>query len=143
VEAAKNTKNVTVNRGPFEVPGFLAGATESGMRYSGRPDLALIYAPNPAGCAASGVFTRNSFRAAPVELCRERLEKRSARAILVNAGIANACTGLEGKNRAVEMARIAADALGCPGDSVLVSSTGVIGMQVEVAPVARCMPLQR
>ena len=140
VEAAKNTKNVTVSRGPFEVPGFLAGAAESGMRYSGRPDLALIYAPNSAGCVASGVFTRNSFCAAPVELCRERLEKSSARAILVNAGIANACTGTEGKIRAVEMSRIASDALGCPRDSMLVSSTGVIGMQVDVAPVARCMP---
>jgi len=110
------------------------------MRYAGRLDLALIYAPNPAGCVASGVFTRNSFCAAPVELCRERLEKHRARAILVNAGIANACTGGEGKTRAIEMARIASEALGCPADSVLVSSTGVIGMQVDPAPVARCMP---
>ncbi|MGA2938806.1 MAG: bifunctional glutamate N-acetyltransferase/amino-acid acetyltransferase ArgJ [Syntrophobacteraceae bacterium] len=139
-EAAKNTKNVTVSRGAFEVPGFLAGAVESGMRYSGRLDLALICAQDPAGCAASGVFTRNLFCAAPVELCRERLEKRRATAILANAGIANACTGREGKIRAIEMARIASDALGCPSDSVLVCSTGVIGMQVDVEPVARCMP---
>jgi glutamate N-acetyltransferase/amino-acid N-acetyltransferase len=110
------------------------------MRYSGRLDLALICAQDPAGCAASGVFTRNFFCAAPVELCRERLEKRRPRAILVNAGIANACTGKEGKNRAIEMARIASDALGCQADSVLVSSTGVIGMQVDLDPVARCMP---
>ncbi len=122
------------------VPGFLAGAVESGMRYSGRLDLALICAKDPAGCAASGVFTRNFFCAAPVELCRERLEKRRATAILANAGIANACTGKEGKIRAIEMARIASDALGCPADSVLVSSTGVIGMQVDLDPVARCMP---
>ncbi|MGA2026951.1 MAG: bifunctional glutamate N-acetyltransferase/amino-acid acetyltransferase ArgJ [Syntrophobacteraceae bacterium] len=140
VEAAKNTKNVTVSRGPFEVAGFLAGAVESGMRYSGRLDLALICAQDPAGCAASGVFTRNLFCAAPVELCRERLEKRRATAILANAGIANACTGQEGKIRAIEMARIASGALGCPADSVLVSSTGVIGMQVDLDPVARCMP---
>ena len=122
------------------VPGFLAGAVESGMRYSGRLDLALICAEDPAGCAASGVFTRNFFYAAPVELCRERLEKRRATAILANAGIANACTGKEGKIRALEMARIASDALGCPADSVLVSSTGVIGMQVDLDPVVRCMP---
>ena len=109
------------------------------MRYAGRLDLALIYAPNPAGCVASGVFTRNSFFAAPVELCRERLEKHRARAILVNAGIANACTGGEGKTRAIEMARIASEALGCPADSVLVASTGVIGMQVDLAAVTRCM----
>ena len=139
-EAAKNTKNVTVSRGPFEVAGFLAGAVASGMRYSGRLDLALICARDTAGCAASGVFTRNFFCAAPVKLCRERLEKRRATAILANAGIANACTGEEGKIRAIEMARIASDALGCPADSVLVSSTGVIGMQVAIDPVARSMP---
>lgn len=139
-EAAKNTRNVTVDRGPFEVAGFVAGAVESGMRYRGRPDLALICAQNPSGCAASGVFTRNLFCAAPVEICRDRLEKRSARAVLVNAGIANACTGSEGRNRAIEMARIASESLGCPADSVLVASTGVIGLQVDVDSAARCMP---
>ena len=139
-EAGKNTRNVTVSRGPFEVPGFLAGAVESGMRYSGRPDLALICAKNPEGCNASGVFTRNLFCAAPVELCREALGKGRARAILANAGIANACTGAEGKTRASEMARMASEALGCEVDSVLVASTGVIGMQLDVASVARSMP---
>jgi glutamate N-acetyltransferase/amino-acid N-acetyltransferase len=138
-EAAKNTKNAMVNRGPFEVPGFLAGAVESGMRYKDKLDLALICAQNPSGCTASGVFTRNIFCAAPVELCRERLEKRSAKAILVNAGIANACTGEEGRSRAEQMARIASEALGCSTDSVLVASTGVIGMQVDPSSVARSM----
>jgi glutamate N-acetyltransferase/amino-acid N-acetyltransferase len=128
------------SRGPFEIPGFVAGAVESGMRYTGRLDMALICAQNPAGCAASGVFTRNSFCAAPVELCQERLEKHGARAILVNAGIANACTGGDGKIRAIEMARIASEALGCPAESVLVASTGVVGMQVDLDPVARFMP---
>lgn len=139
-EAAKNTKNAMVNRGPFEVPGFVAAAAESGMRYSGRPDVALIGCLNPDGCAAAGVFTRNRFCAAPVELCRERLRAGKAKAVLVNAGIANACTGDEGKIRAAEMARLASEALGCPAGSVLVSSTGVIGQQLNVAPVARCMP---
>jgi glutamate N-acetyltransferase/amino-acid N-acetyltransferase len=110
------------------------------MRYSGRPDLALICCENSEGCAAAGVFTRNRFCAAPVELCRERLSGGRARAILVNAGIANACTGTEGKRRAAEMAELAAKALGCPADSVLVSSTGVIGQQLNVEPVARSMP---
>ena len=138
-EAGKNTRNVAVNRGPFVVPGFVAGAVESGMRYQGRPDLALISA-GAKGCTASGVFTRNSFCAAPVELCRERLAGRRATALLINAGIANACTGEEGKNRARETARIASTALGCPADSVLVASTGVIGMQLEVQPVEQSMP---
>ena len=139
-EAAKNSKSVMVNRGAFEVPGFLAGSAQSGMRYSGRPDLALILCRNPDGCAAAGVFTKNRFCAAPVELCRERLKGGHARAILVNAGIANACTGEQGKSRAHEMAGLAAQALGCPADSVLVSSTGVIGQQLNVEPVARCLP---
>lgn len=140
VGAAKSTKNAMVNRGPFEIPGFVAGAAESGMRYSGRPDLALICCENSEGCTAAGVFTRNRFCAAPVELCRERLEGGKARAILANAGIANACTGEEGKIRATQMAKLTSEALGCPEGSVLVCSTGVIGRQLEVAPVAGCMP---
>lgn len=110
------------------------------MRYSGRPDLALIRAENPEGCVASGVFTRNCFCAAPVEICRERLVKHRAAAILANAGIANACTGEEGKNRADEMTRIAAESLGFPAESVLPASTGVIGMQLDVDPAARVIP---
>lgn len=138
-EAEKNTRNAMVNRGPFEVPGFVAGAVESGMRYSGRPDLALIRCLNGEGCAAAGVFTRNRFCAAPVELCKERLTGGKARAILANAGIANACTGEEGKAKAAEMAEVAARALGWTAASVLVCSTGVIGQQVKVEPVARSM----
>ncbi len=122
------------------MPGFVAGAVESGMRYKGRLDLALICAQNLAGCAASGVFTKNIFCAAPVEICRKRLEKRRAKAILANAGIANACTGEEGKAQALDMARIASELLGCPADSVLPASTGVIGMQLDTAPVLRSMP---
>jgi len=122
------------------VPGFVAGAVESGMRYKGRLDLALICAQNPDGCTASGVFTKNIFCAAPVEICRKRLEKHTAGVILANAGIANACTGEEGKAQALEMARIASEQLGCPADSVLPASTGVIGMQLDTAPVLRSMP---
>lgn len=122
------------------MPGFRAGTAASGMRYRERPDLALIVADGGRECAASGVFTQNAFRAAPVEVCRERLSGRSARAILVNAGIANACTGTEGKLRAEEMARMVSDALRCPEESVLVASTGVIGMELDLEPVAWVMP---
>jgi glutamate N-acetyltransferase/amino-acid N-acetyltransferase len=110
------------------------------MRYQGRPDIALIVADNPNGCTASGVFTRNSFCAAPVEICREHLQKRKAKAVLVNAGIANACTGADGIFRARETARIAAEALHAPADSVLVASTGVIGMELHLEPVIRSVP---
>lgn len=110
------------------------------MRYPGRTDLALIVAESNEGCTASGVFTQNTFCAAPVELCRERLSDRRARAVLVNAGIANACTGAEGKRRAAKTARIVAEGLHCGDDLVLVASTGVIGMQLRVEPAADAIP---
>lgn len=122
------------------VPGFLAGAVASEMRYRNRTDLALIAAEPGTEVVAAGVFTRNRFAAAPVELCKERLKAQGIRAILANAGIANACTGEEGLKRAGEMTRIAAEALGIARGAVLVASTGVIGMQVAVEPVRRVMP---
>jgi glutamate N-acetyltransferase/amino-acid N-acetyltransferase len=138
-EAEKSSRNAMVSRGPFEIAGFVAGAAQSGMRYKGRPDLALICSVVPGGCPAAGVFTRNLFCAAPVELCRQRLQAGKAGAILANAGIANACTGEEGKARAAEMAQLASNALGCAPELVLVGSTGVIGQQLDVGPVAGCM----
>lgn len=110
------------------------------MRYAGRNDIALIAADGDDGCAASGVFTRNVFCAAPVEVCRERLAGRRARAVLVNAGIANACTGEEGIRRAVETARAVSGGLHCREELVLVGSTGVIGMQLKVEPAVEAIP---
>jgi glutamate N-acetyltransferase/amino-acid N-acetyltransferase len=110
------------------------------MRYRGRPDLAMIVADNDEGIPAAGVFTTNRFCAAPVVLCRERLEKGPIRAVLVNAGIANACTGEEGLERARAMARIAAQHLGAPEESVLVASTGIIGRQILLDPIEQAMP---
>ena len=111
------------------------------MRYKNRLDLGLIIADDPQGVTAAGVFTTNRFTAAPVELCRERLESGSrVGAVLVNAGIANACTGDEGMKRAEEMALIAGKALGLPSHAVLVASTGVIGQQVILEPVEKAVP---
>ena len=121
------------------VPGFTAGAVASGMRYRDRPDLALIAAEPGTEVVAAGVFTKNRFTAAPVVLCKERLQAQGVRAVLVNAGIANACTGEEGLKRAREMAGIAAEGLGVSPGAVLVASTGVIGMQVPVEPVQWAM----
>ena len=73
VEAGKNTKSVTVVREPFVIPGFRVSVVASGMRYSGRPDLALIVADEEDGAAAAGVFTMNEFCAAPVIVCEEHL----------------------------------------------------------------------
>jgi glutamate N-acetyltransferase/amino-acid N-acetyltransferase len=140
VEAAKNTKSAAVNKGPFTVPGFLAAAAASGMRYRNRHDLALIVAEAGPNMAATGVFTRNRFTAAPVEICKEHLKSRGIRAILVNAGIANACTGEEGLGRARETAKLAASSLRIAPEAVLVASTGVIGMQLNVQAVENAMP---
>ncbi|MEM5786991.1 MAG: bifunctional glutamate N-acetyltransferase/amino-acid acetyltransferase ArgJ [Syntrophobacteraceae bacterium] len=138
--AVENTKSVMVHRNAFTVPGFRAGAAACGMRYKGRNDLALIVAENERGCAASGVFTTNAFCAAPVELCREHLSRRGARAVFANAGIANACTGDQGRRSALGMARAASEALSCDPGQVLVASTGVIGMQLRLDPLVAAMP---
>ncbi|MGC8719736.1 MAG: bifunctional glutamate N-acetyltransferase/amino-acid acetyltransferase ArgJ [Thermodesulforhabdaceae bacterium] len=142
VEAAKSTKNVVVVRGKnFEIPGILVSVAQCGMRYQGRPDLALIVSEKPDGIPAAGVFTKNLFTAAPVIVSREHLMKRgsSIRAVLVNAGIANACTGDEGIRRARACAELVGRALNVPSDSVLIASTGVIGPQIDVDLIASSM----
>lgn len=136
--AAKNSKNVVVSEEPFTVPGFSVSAAASRMRYKNRLDLALIVSDHEA--AAAGVFTGNRFCAAPVILCKEHLRGGHARCILVNAGYANACTGEEGLDRARKMAGLAAEKIGVSPGSVLVASTGVIGPQIELAPMERVFP---
>jgi len=141
-EVAKNTKNVAVVRGNnFVIPGILVSVASSGMRYKGRPDLALIVSENPNGIPAAGVFTKNLFTAAPIVISRQHIEKKAdqIRAILINAGIANACTGEEGIRRAKLSAELVAKALGVPLESVLVASTGVIGNQIDVDLIANSM----
>lgn len=141
VGAEKNTRNVTVGRGPFAVPGFRAGTVASGMRYQGRTDLALIAADGTDGAVTTGVFTTNRFCAAPVVVCQDHLQRSTGiSAILVNAGIANACTGELGLERARETARLAAQALRTTPEKVLVASTGVIGMQLAVDVVGQALP---
>jgi glutamate N-acetyltransferase/amino-acid N-acetyltransferase len=122
----------------FTVPGFKAGALAAGIRYQGRLDLALITSEVPA--TAAGVFTTNKVQAAPVLLSRSHLTGNTARAIVVNSGIANACTGDIGLQRAQATARIAADAIGCPFEEILVASTGVIGMDLPIEPMANYLP---
>ncbi len=118
---------------PLTVPGFKAGAIAAGIRYQGRPDLALIVSEVPA--TAAGVFTSNKVQAAPVVLSRTHLNGNTARAIVVNSGIANACTGKPGLKRARETAELAAKAIDCHTEEVLVASTGVIGMDLPAEPL--------
>lgn len=111
----------------FEVPrGYRFAAVEAGFKYANRSDLSLVVSDCPA--AAAGVFTTNRFQAAPVVVSRKTLaDSPTARAIMVNAGQANACTGEEGIRRCLATREMIASPLGIDPNEVLVASTGVIG----------------
>lgn len=106
--------------------GFLAAGVSAGIKKSGRRDVCLLVAERP--CPAAGVFTQSSTAAPPVALSREHLRGGVLRAVVANAGNANACTGKAGREAAHAMARAAAAALGCESEQVAVCSTGVIGV---------------
>lgn len=111
--------------------GFRAAAAAAGIKYQKRLDMALLYSERPCRCA--GTFTTNVVKAAPV-LWDQQIVSQSpgVHAVVVNAGIANACTGREGYGYCKETSDAVARELDIPGDSVLVASTGVIGMQLPV-----------
>ncbi|HEU4754471.1 MAG TPA: bifunctional glutamate N-acetyltransferase/amino-acid acetyltransferase ArgJ [Armatimonadota bacterium] len=115
--------------------GFRAAGVAAGIKPSGNPDVALIVSDRPA--AAAGVFTTNRVCAAPVLVSREHLRGGHARAIAVNAGNANACTGEEGMRAARRMASLTAGLLGARPEEVLVASTGVIGRPLPLERVER------
>jgi glutamate N-acetyltransferase/amino-acid N-acetyltransferase len=100
--------------------------------------VALIAADEPIPAAA--VFTLNSMAAAPVQVSREHVAGGMIRAVVVNAGNANACTGEEGLARARTMAEAVANELGCAPDEVIVASTGVIGMPLPVERIVAALP---
>ncbi len=111
--------------------GYRYAGVHSGLRPEPeRLDLALIVSEAPA--AAAGVFTQNRVVAAPVQVCRERLPSADARAVVICSGNANACTGPRGLADARRMAAVAAEALGCRPEQVLVGSTGVIGRHLPM-----------
>jgi glutamate N-acetyltransferase/amino-acid N-acetyltransferase len=111
--------------------GFQAAGITAGLKPSGAPDLALIWSETEA--IAAGVFTTSQVRAACVDYCRQRLQaKASARAILCNAGQANAATGDQGWQDARETAQLLGECLGISPDSVLLASTGVIGQRMRM-----------
>jgi glutamate N-acetyltransferase/amino-acid N-acetyltransferase len=110
--------------------GFRAWAVKSGIKPSGGLDLAVLASDGP--CAAAGTFTTNRIAAAPVRYDRERVPSSSIRAIVINAGNANAATGAQGLDNARKTAEAAARQLGCAPDDILVASTGVIGHQLPM-----------
>ena len=111
--------------------GFEAAGVEAGIKYKNRMDMALVYSQVP--CKAAGTFTTNVVKAAPVKWDYQVVhESEYAQAVIINAGVANACTGAEGYGYCLETAKAAGKVFGIPQEAVLVASTGVIGMQLPM-----------
>jgi glutamate N-acetyltransferase/amino-acid N-acetyltransferase len=119
-------------------PGFQAAGVICGLKKNGRKDLGLIYSEVPANVA--GVFTQNRIQAAPVLLDRQRITRGVCRALIVNSGIANCCTGEQGLRDAVLMTGFVAAGMGIAEEEVLVSSTGVIGEPLPVEKIKAATP---
>lgn len=120
-----------IKGGVTAAKGYEAASTAAGIKYKDRTDMAMIYSRVP--CAAAGTFTTNVVKAAPVKWDQQVIAGGAAvQAVIVNSGIANACTGAEGFGYCKETAAAAAEALGISSDGVLIGSTGVIGKQLPI-----------
>lgn len=122
---------VAISGGITSPKGFAAASYAAGIKYRDREDMALIYSEQP--CTAAGVFTSNVVKAAPVVWDQQVVEKADyVKAVIINSGIANACTGEEGMELCRATAKTAAEVTGDGAENILVASTGVIGMQIPV-----------
>ena len=120
-----------ISGGVTAAKGFKAASAAAGIKYEGRTDMAMVCSEKP--CTIAGTFTKNMVKAAPVLWDREIVRSgEKARAVIVNSGIANAGTGKEGMEICEKTAKIASEVLGIPEKSVLIGSTGVIGMQIPI-----------
>lgn len=120
-----------IKGGVTAAKGFQAAAAAAEIKYQGRTDMALIYSEKP--CRTAGTFTTNVVKAAPVKWDKSIVESKvRSQAVIVNSGIANACTGAEGMEYCRETAEEAAKILGIDAKGVLIGSTGVIGMQLPI-----------
>ena len=124
-----------IDGGVTAAKGFKAANT-AGIKYTGRDDMAMIYSETP--CVAGGTFTKNVVKAAPVKWDRDKVYNSDyVQAVVINAGIANACTGEEGMGYCKQTAKKAADVLNIDEDAVLVASTGVIRFQLPIEKVGK------
>lgn len=120
-----------IKGGVTAAQGFEAASCEANIKYSGRTDMAMVFSKEPCECA--GTFTSNVVKAACVQWDMQIVESgKPMHAVVINSGIANACTGKEGFDACEASARAVEDSLRVPYDSVAVASTGVIGMQLPV-----------
>lgn len=117
----------------ISVPGYLANGVSAGIKGGDEKDLGLIYSTVPAKAAA--LFTKNTFKAAPVLIDAERIKRGLAQAIITNSGCANAATGKEGMVDALAVSQAAAKQLKIPEENLLVCSTGVIGRRLPVKKI--------
>lgn len=120
--------------------GFLASGIYCGIKQgSVKKDLALIYSEVPA--KASGMFTKNKVKGAPIYICKDHLSNKKAQAIIINSGNANTCTGDDGLSKAKKITALQAKALNLKADDVLVASTGVIGVPLNIDAIKDGIPL--
>lgn len=125
-----------IEGGVTAAKGYQAASVAAGVKYQNRKDMALIYSEIP--CVAAGTFTRNIVKAAPVRWDQQVISNSdSVQAIVVNSGIANACTGEMGMKNNEEMAKTVANELDIKADMVLTASTGVIGKQLNMDPIVK------
>lgn len=120
-----------IKGGVTAAKGYEAAAAAAGIKYQDRTDMAMIYSRKP--CVAAGTFTKNVVKAAPVKWDQQVVKSGAkVQAVIVNSGIANACTGAEGFGYCKETADAAAKFLNIAADGVLIGSTGVIGKQIPI-----------
>lgn len=130
-----NEKIKVIEGGVTAAKGFMAASTAAGIKYKNRKDMAMIYSKQP--CKSAGTFTTNLVKAAPVKWDKNQVTSGAdAQAVIINAGIANACTGEEGMGYCAQTAKAAAEVLRVAENGVLVASTGVIGMQLPIDKIA-------
>lgn len=123
-----------INGGVTAAKGFEASGAAAGIKYQNRADMALIYSKKP--CKTAGTFTTNLVKAAPVKWDEKIIDKGiNTHAVIVNAGIANACTGSKGFKYCKETAEAASKMLGIEAEGILIGSTGVIGMQLPIQKI--------
>lgn len=123
-----------IDGGVTSAKGFEAASAAAGIKYQGRTDMAMIYSKKP--CKTAGAFTTNLVKAAPVIWDKTVVESGvKSHVVVVNSGIANACTGEEGLRYCSETAKKAAEVMGVDANGVLIGSTGVIGMQMPMDKV--------
>lgn len=127
-----------IDGGVTAAKGFSAGGVHCGIRSNkAKTDLAMIFSKEP--CTAAGAYTQNLVKGAPVTVTKKNLTNGVAQAVICNSGNANTCNA-DGEEKAVQMCKIAGQALGIPADSVIVASTGVIGQTLPIEPIESGVP---